>query len=238
MSVSFLRRLLRGFGVASSDLEDVLQDVLIAVYGSLDTFDASRLLRAIQGGLLDLDEHAEEEEEEEEDERVPFEAVIPQLGSIRTRRAWSPLYSWLFGIAWRQVSHYRERAYRRRELPMGLQNNPIFAGVDVRPGQEAQAAAKDRAEVVDALLGSLVPQRRVVLVMHDMLDIPVVDIARELKINENTAQNRLRLAREDFQAAVKRLSPEQRSALRLGDRPFAAEAKAPRRPAPRRGEGR
>lgn len=173
-----------------------------------------------------------------EDERVPFEAVIPRLGGIRTRRAWDPLYSWLFGIAWRQVSHYRERAYRRRELPMGLQNNPIFAGVDVRPGQEEQVEAKDRAEVVDALLGSLIPQRRVVLVMHDLLDIPVVDIARELKINENTAQNRLRLAREDFQAAVKRLSPEQRNALRLGDRPFAAEAKAPRRPAPRRGEGR
>jgi len=28
--------------------------------------------------------------------------------------------AWLVGIAWRQASHYRERAYRRHEVPWGL----------------------------------------------------------------------------------------------------------------------
>ncbi|WP_437733005.1 RNA polymerase sigma factor [Sorangium sp. So ce1335] len=218
--------MLRGYGVAPHDREDVLHDILMAAYRRLDSFDASRLLRAAQGARDDADDA--------DDEFVPLSQVLPYLGGLRARRAWDPLYRWLFGIAWRQLTHYRQRAFRRREIPVGLQSSALFAGVDRRPRLEQQVEATERAEVIDALLASLPPERRVMLVMHDMLDIPVVEIARELEINENTAQNRLRLAREDFRAAVKRLGAEQRSALRPGDRPFAAEATTRRRPAPRR----
>ncbi|WP_438025165.1 RNA polymerase sigma factor [Sorangium sp. So ce233] len=223
----FLRRMLRGYGVAPHDREDVLHDILLVAYRRLESFDASRLLRAALGARDD-------EEEDVNDEPVPLSRVLPYLAGLRARRAWDPLYRWLFGIAWRQLTHYRERAFRRREIPVGLQSSAIFAGVDRRPRLEQQVEAAERAEVIDALLASLLPERRVMLVMHDMLDIPVVEIARELQINENTAQNRLRLGREDFRAAVKRLGAEQRSALRPGDRPFAAEATTRRRPAPRR----
>ncbi|WP_437966796.1 RNA polymerase sigma factor [Sorangium sp. So ce260] len=222
----FLRRTLRGYGIDPSDLEDVLHDVLMAAYRRLEGFDASRLLRAALG-LRDEDEVGG-------GEPVPFSKVLPYVSGLRARRAWDPLYRWLYGIAWRQMTHYRQRAFRRREIPVGLQSSALFSGIDRRPRLEQQVEAAERAEVIDLLLAGLVPQRRVMLVMHDMLEIPVVEIARELQINENTAQNRLRLAREDFRAAVKRLGPEQRSALRLGDKPFAAEATTRRRPAPRR----
>ncbi|WP_234023137.1 RNA polymerase sigma factor [Sorangium cellulosum] len=181
---------------------------------------------------LELDEP--DEEEPVASEEVSLEEALRRIGALRSRRARGPLHGWVFGIAWRQVSRYRDRAYRRREVPAGLHGNVVFAAVDQRPGVEHHIAAAERAEVVDRLLASLVPQRRVVLVMHDMLGIPVVDIARELGINENTAQNRIRLARDDFRAAVKRLSEEQRRALRPGETPFAGEAKTPRRPAPKR----
>jgi RNA polymerase sigma-70 factor, ECF subfamily len=233
VGVPFLRGLLRGVGVGANDREDVLHDVLLAAYRNLETFDASRLLRALQG-RRDEDDFFEDDFEDEDHEPVPLSAVLPWIGEGQPRRVWDSLYRWLYGIAWRQVSHYRDRAYRRREIPDGLRLIAISAGADSRPRLEQRLEAMERAEVVDALLASLDPQRRVMLVMHDMLDIPVVDIARELQINENTGQNRLRLAREDFRAAVKRLDPEQRSALRLGDRPFAAEATTRRRPAPRR----
>ncbi|WP_437599257.1 RNA polymerase sigma factor [Sorangium sp. So ce590] len=227
VGVPFLRRTLRGYGVDPHDLEDVLHDILLAAYRGLEGFDASRLLRAALG-LRDEDEVGGSQP-------VPFSAVLPYVSRLRARRAWDPLYRWLFGIAWRQITHYRQRAFRRREIPVGLQGgSSIFAGVDRRPRLEQRVEATERAEVIDLLLASLVPQRRVMLVMHDMLEIPVVEIARELQINANTAQNRLRLAREDFRAAVKRLGPEQRSALRLGETPFAAEATTRRRPAPRR----
>ncbi|WP_433930771.1 RNA polymerase sigma factor [Sorangium cellulosum] len=228
MGAPFLRRMLRGYGVAPHDREDVLHDILLVAYRRLESFNASRLLRAALG-LRD-----EEEEEDAAHEFVPLSRVLPYLAGLRARRAWDPLYRWLFGIAWRQLTHYRERAFRRREVPVGLQSCAIFADVDRRPRLEQQVEAAERAEVIDALLAGLLPERRVMLVMHDMLDIPVVEIARELEINENTAQNRLRLGREDFRAAVKRLGAEQRSALRPGDRPFAAEATTRRRPAPRR----
>ncbi|AGP41298.1 hypothetical protein SCE1572_46480 [Sorangium cellulosum So0157-2] len=224
----FLRRTLRSYGVDADDLEDVLHDILMAAYRRLATFDASRLLR-VALGLSD-------EDEVPGGEPVPFSAVLPYVSKLRARRAWDPVYRWLYGFTWRQLTHYRQRAFRRREIPAGLQSSAIFAGVDQRPRLEQRVEATERAEVIDLLLASLVPQRRVMLVMHDMLDIPVVEIARELQINENTAQNRLRLAREDFRAAVKRLAPEQRSALRLGERPFSTEAATRRRPAPPRRE--
>ncbi|WP_437716300.1 sigma factor-like helix-turn-helix DNA-binding protein [Sorangium sp. So ce448] len=64
------------------------------------------------------------------------------------------------------------------------------------------------------MLGTIAPERRVLLVLYEIYEMPLVDIARELGLNYNTASNRLRLAREDYRAAVKRLRPEQRQALR------------------------
>jgi RNA polymerase sigma-70 factor, ECF subfamily len=216
--VPFLRQVLRALGVAEHDIDDVLQEVLIAAYRSLDRYDESRYNRP----------------HPELDSDHPVLLGAP-LAPFSARRAWSPLFNWLFGIAWRQVSHHRERAYRRREIPMGLHDSAIFAAVDQRPTLEQHIASAERARIVGTLLAIMDPQRRVILVMHDMLDIQVADIARELQINENTAQNRLRLARQDFRAAARRLPAESRSALRLGERPLASEESTPRRPArPRR----
>lgn len=225
MSVPFLRKTLRGLGVAMDDIDDVLQNVLIGAYRGLERYDESRF----RDPLSEADEEVAVDEDEEE---AASGAMLPWL--IESPRELRPLHSWLFGIAWRQVSHYKERAYRRREVPVGLYGNRAFAGIYENPDPEQQMAADQRARLLDALLAGIDPQRRVVLMMHDMLQIPVVDIARELQINENTAQNRLRLAREDFRAAVKRLNPEKRRALRLGDRPFAKEDRTPHRPAPRK----
>jgi RNA polymerase sigma-70 factor, ECF subfamily len=221
--VPFLCQALRLLGVLPNDVDDVLQDILLAAYRALHRYDASRYAREPPIVLQNVS-------------AAPLGDPVPLARlRFRNRRAWNPLLAWLFGIAWRQVSHHRERAYRRREIPMGLHGNAIFAGVDDKPDPEQRVAAEERAQLVGKLLSRIAPQRRVVLVMHDMLDIPVVDVARELGINENTAQNRLRLARADVRAAVNRLTPEKRSALRLGERPFAVEASPSRRPVkPRR----
>ncbi|WP_437573537.1 hypothetical protein [Sorangium sp. So ce887] len=66
------------------------------------------------------------------------------------------------------------------------------------------------------MLGTIAPERRILLVLHEAYEVPIVDVARALGINYNTATNRLRLAREDYRAAVARLRPEQRQALRAG----------------------
>ena len=48
--------------------------------------------------------------------------------------------------------------------------------------------------------------RRVVLVMHDLDEVSMPEIASALDIPLNTAYSRLRLARADVLAAVRRLS--------------------------------
>jgi transposase-like protein len=75
-------------------------------------------------------------------------------------------------------------------------------------------------------------QRRTILVLHDLLEVSISDIARELGVNRNTVQNRLRLAREDFRATVTRLGPEKRRALRAPGVAPPPGAGAPARVAP------
>ncbi|WP_437756490.1 RNA polymerase sigma factor [Sorangium sp. So ce1389] len=129
---------------------------------------------------------------------------------------WRSESTWLFGIAWRQVRHHLERAYRRREVPVGLADAACFENADVAPSSEQRIATKERVAVAIHLLAKIPPERRAVLLLADAYEIPIREIARALELNENTAASRLRLAREDYRAAVKRLRPEEQHALRSG----------------------
>ena len=61
---------------------------------------------------------------------------------------------------------------------------------------EQLLAREQSGQLVGRLLGALDLERRVVLIMHDLLDVTTADIARDLDVKENTVRNRLRLARE------------------------------------------
>ncbi|WP_438006107.1 sigma-70 family RNA polymerase sigma factor [Sorangium sp. So ce321] len=114
----------------------------------------------------------------------------PELGTLR---------SWLIRIATHHFSHYRDRAHRRREVlwpPEGFE--PLVEGA---PSSEALTMDSDRREALDALLAELRPERRCVLVAHDILEMDMREIAQSLAIPINTAWSRLRLARRDLEAA-------------------------------------
>lgn len=218
--VPFLRNVLNLLGVAESDLDDVLQDVLLAAYRALERYDEGRYARAPAGP------------------EPPGEEGAGGAG-LRRRQASNPLFAWLFGIAWRQVSHYRERAHRRREIPVGLHMSPTLARADDRPSPEQSAMIAESIEIMSGLLGRMDLQRRTILVLHDLLEVSISDIARELGVNRNTVQNRLRLAREDFRATVTRLGPEKRRALRApGVAPPGAGSPARVAPGKARARGR
>ncbi|WP_437786364.1 RNA polymerase sigma factor [Sorangium sp. So ce1097] len=178
----------RLMGVAEADIDDLLQEVLLATYRTLDRFDPTW---------------------------APPESEVGDFARWHARRQHrSAEERWVFGIAWRKVGHYLERAYRRREVPHGLLPASCSEAVDPAPQSEQRAVERERLEVVIDVLWTLAPERRLLLVLHEAYEVPLVEIARELGINYNTATNRLRLAREDYRAAVKRLRPEQRDALR------------------------
>lgn len=111
-----------------------------------------------------------------------------------------PVRPWLFGIAFRVVSDYRRSARLARET---LGDAPEVA--DRAPPIDDQIAERQAREAVMRVLDALDLDRRAVLVMHDIDGHPVPEIAAALAIPVPTAYSRLRLAREDVAAAVKRL---------------------------------
>jgi RNA polymerase sigma-70 factor, ECF subfamily len=64
------------------------------------------------------------------------------------------------------------------------------------------------------LLQALDPERRIILVMHEIEEMTTFEIADMLGLSPNTVSTRLRLARKDFAAAVRRKRAQERRTLR------------------------
>jgi RNA polymerase sigma-70 factor (ECF subfamily) len=110
-----------------------------------------------------------------------------------------PLRPWIFGFAYRVACDYRRLSRHRVEV-LGA---PIDRADPARRADERMEADEERA-MVEAALEGVVLDRRAVLVMHDIDEVPIPSIAQELGIPVNTAYSRLRLARRDFVAALSR----------------------------------
>jgi RNA polymerase sigma-70 factor (ECF subfamily) len=112
-----------------------------------------------------------------------------------------PIRPWLFGIAYRVAARYR--AGRRRQLAA----EPIEedTATDTEPLADATLESQENQALVLAGLESIDLSRRAVFVMADIEGESVPEIAHALQIPLNTAYSRLRLAREDFARAVRRI---------------------------------
>jgi RNA polymerase sigma-70 factor, ECF subfamily len=111
-----------------------------------------------------------------------------------------PLRPWLFGFAYRVAADHHRLARHRVEV-LGVSGE---AAAQNPPADDRVAAIEQRELILEALQ-TLDLDRRAVLVMHDVDDIAVPEIAHTLDIPLNTAYSRLRLAREQLAAAVTRL---------------------------------
>ena len=119
-----------------------------------------------------------------------------------------PLRPWLFGIAYRTASHYRRLARNAREVPAGAHGGAALT--DSAPLADDQLAHAEDQDLALRALAEVDLPRRSVLVLADIDGVPVPEIARAFDLPLNTAYSRLRLAREDFAAAAKRLRARQR----------------------------
>jgi RNA polymerase sigma-70 factor (ECF subfamily) len=143
---------LRRLGVAEADLDDLVQETLLAVHRRQDTYDRAR-----------------------------------------------PLRPWLFGVAFRVASEFRRLARNRREVVKDVDR--ADDGLD----PEGQAArAEERGLVLRALEGMDL-DRRAVFVMCDIDEASAPEVAAALGIPLNTVYSRLRVARQEFTAAARRL---------------------------------
>jgi RNA polymerase sigma-70 factor (ECF subfamily) len=104
--------------------------------------------------------------------------------------------TWLFGIAVRTAGTLRRRNARKPTEPLGE---------DV-PDQRAEGVteATHAARLVQRLLDELDDERRAVFVLAELEQMTAPEISEALSVNLNTVYSRLRLARRDFEAALKR----------------------------------
>lgn len=121
------------------------------------------------------------------------------------RRSWSdydparPLRPYLFGVAFRIASAHRRK--RGREVALEV----VEVG-DSGPGPDDALATKQARVLVLAALEQIPLPRRAVLVMHDLDDVPVEEVAAALGIPRFTVYSRLRKARRELGSAVRRLT--------------------------------
>jgi DNA-directed RNA polymerase specialized sigma24 family protein len=209
---ALLPGMLRYLGVPENDLEDLLQEVLIAAFTSLDRYDPERFAAVrCDAGLARGGPSGGETEPSSGAAAGDAPEPLWLADAAAERQAAA---KWLFGIAWRQVSHHLGRAYGRREVPIGLRSGACFEGVATLPGGDAHVEMRQRRELTLELLGAVAPWRRVVVILHDGYELPLREIAELLGINANTAGSWLSRGRGELRAAVKRLRPEKRQALR------------------------
>jgi RNA polymerase sigma-70 factor (ECF subfamily) len=132
-----------------------------------------------------------------------FVRVHRELGTYDADR---PLRPWLFAFAARVASEHRRLARPRREVLGDVADVPSTA-----PAPDRVLEHDDAKRLVNEGLEALDLEKRAVFVLHDLDETPVPEIARALGIAEGTAYSRLRAARAEFTAAVRRAQLGKRS---------------------------
>jgi RNA polymerase sigma-70 factor (ECF subfamily) len=113
----------------------------------------------------------------------------------------TPIRRWLVGILTRVVADHRRR-WRRKEsacVPHPEESERALAASTPPPSAEVEQA--EAVRLLEALLGELDEDKREVLVLAQLEEMSVPEIAELLGANVNTIYARLRAARRDFEAA-------------------------------------
>jgi RNA polymerase sigma-70 factor, ECF subfamily len=111
-----------------------------------------------------------------------------------------PMRPWLFAFALRFASDYRKLARHKTELRADIDEQ--------RTDESPYEAVREResAELLSRALDALSLELRAVIVLYEIDEVPMKDIASALGIPLNTGYSRLRLAREQCANALRDLS--------------------------------
>jgi RNA polymerase sigma-70 factor, ECF subfamily len=102
-----------------------------------------------------------------------------------------PVKPWLFGIAYRVVGNYRQKAHRTREVAA----DPGVDAEDPRPDPERAAGARELGERLLAELAALDLEHRAVAILYFLDGVPAPAIAEAIGIPLDTVYSRARAAR-------------------------------------------
>lgn len=126
-----------------------------------------------------------------------FVTVYRRLHDFEGR---SQLKTWIFGILRHTVRDLRRS--QRRKPAEALEHDPSD-NHGLTPHEAALRGEGQR--LLHAVLDSLDEDQREVFVLCELEQLSAPEIATALEVNVNTVYSRLRAARQDFDAALKRL---------------------------------
>jgi RNA polymerase sigma-70 factor, ECF subfamily len=113
-----------------------------------------------------------------------------------------PIRPWLFAFAFRCASDWRRLARHRVEV-FGEHPEPPTS----KPDAVDLIGQAEDVDLVMRALEQVEMDQRAVFVLFELDECPMKEIAAELAIPLFTAYSRLRLAREKFTEAIRRLGP-------------------------------
>ncbi|NVB78955.1 MAG: sigma-70 family RNA polymerase sigma factor [Kofleriaceae bacterium] len=124
-----------------------------------------------------------------------FVVVHRRLAEFEGRSA---ITTWLFSITRRVAA-----SHRRRQPPTPI--DPIVVP-EIQSASDPfdDVARSQAAAAIAAILDRMDEDKRLVFALVELEQMSVAEVARMLDINSNTAHSRLRLARAEFAAAVRR----------------------------------
>jgi RNA polymerase sigma-70 factor, ECF subfamily len=116
----------------------------------------------------------------------------------------STLRAWIYGVTVHMVRNHRRSV--RRKSPHDLA--PVLADLDaladhVADGPERAAQKAEAARTIYRILHGLDDDKREVFVLVELEELPAAVVAEIVGVTLNTVYSRLRLARAEFEAAVR-----------------------------------
>jgi RNA polymerase sigma-70 factor (ECF subfamily) len=123
-----------------------------------------------------------------------MEIVLKKLHSLRDPACFR---SWLYGITRRVIMRQRSRVWVRRVVSLG--ETELEAQI-MLPDRQAQCSQTGRK--VQLALEKLPHSQREVLVLHELEERGVAEVAELLDIPVGTVKSRLRLARQRMRRLV------------------------------------
>lgn len=140
---------------------------------------------------------------------VDLEDVCQETFMVVHRRAHTfeargSLRSWIYGVALRVASDYRNRAHRHREV---LTSESALAST--QPAQEQAAETRRAFELVDRLLSALNEEQRQVFVLYELEELGMREISEIVGCPLQTAYSRLHSARRAVREGAARLRQEE-----------------------------
>jgi RNA polymerase sigma-70 factor (ECF subfamily) len=127
--------------------------------------------------------------------QVAAEQVFRGLGSFEGR---SELMTWVYAVCYRVLLKNR-RWYRRWRLRFSFEDEAELEGASDDDDDASLALeVRERARLLRSALARLSDKYRTVVVLHDLEDLPVKDIARIVDAGELTVRSRLRDGRKQL----------------------------------------